>query len=217
MSNNNTPPANPPYRKRKLYKFSVFKRLDNCFELEDWQSDWLPDILEIGAGRADLSLAMANQHPEQKILAIDVKADRLQAGASLAQQQKLTNLRFLRANINQLADILPTNSVETIWVTFPDPFPKAKQAKHRLVATNYLKIYQQLLKPTGKLLFKTDSLALFEFGLEELVNNYWYFHQLSFDLHGSNLSESYKVTTAYERRYLAENKPIYFVEVSLQN
>lgn len=202
---------NPPYRKRKLYKFGVFKSLTNCFEVDTWNRSWQPDVLELGAGRADLSVELARRYPSQRFLAIDVKADRLQAGGQSATEAKLTNVRFLRARIDQLIELLPAQKIKTIWLTFPDPFPRNKQAKKRLVAPRYLALYQQLLTAEGELCFKTDNLALFQFGLESLIATGWQIQQLSFDLHGSDLSEDLKITTAYERRYLAEGQSIYFV------
>jgi tRNA (guanine-N7-)-methyltransferase len=101
-----------------------------------------------------------------------------------------------------------------LWVTFPDPFPKERSAKHRLTHPQYLKIYEMLLQKDGALYFKTDAKALFDWSLETLVEEGWNIDELSFDLHESALSEEYKIKTTYETRYMSEGIKINFVKAS---
>lgn len=182
-----------------------------CFEFEQWPRQWQPDILEIGAGTALFSVALAERYPDKKILAVDVKADRLQTGARLAEEKGLTNIHFLRARADQLNEILMPATLEVIWITFPDPFPKDRSAKHRLTHTRFLEIYQSLLGKDGSVCFKTDAHALFDWSLEQFVGSNWKILELSFDLHESDLSDSYKVMTTYETRFTSDGLPTYFV------
>jgi tRNA (guanine-N7-)-methyltransferase len=126
----------------------------------------------------------------------------------------LLNVRFLRARADQITDLIPPRSLGGIWVTFPDPFPKKRAAKHRLTHPRFLNTYASLLEPGGSLFFKTDAKALFEWSLEQLVAEGWTIHELSNDLYESELAESYKVMTTYERRFVAESLPIHFVRAS---
>ena len=138
----------------------------------------------------------------------------MQKGARVADDQQLQNILFLRAHVNALTTLLAHQSIETIWLTFPDPFPKQRSAKHRLTHPQFLKIYQQLLKPTGSLCFKTDSLALFQWSLEQFVKQGWRIEDLSFDLHESELDAAYKQLTTYESRFVNEGLAINFVRLS---
>lgn len=199
-------------KKRKKYKFALFHNNSLCFEFEDWDVSWRADILEIGAGTALFSVALAERYPEKRIVAVDVKADRLQTGAQLAEEKGLTNIRFLRARADQLPTTLPAGTINTIWITFPDPFPKDRYAKHRLTHPRFLSIYHDLLAPTGRLRFKTDAHALFDWSLEQLVAQNWIIDELVFDLHSSPLSDEYKVMTTYETRFNQEGLPTYFVQ-----
>lgn len=200
-------------RKRKQYKFALFHNSPLCFEVEEWKRDeYVPAALELGAGTSFFSVSLAEQSDEIQHLAVDVKADRLQAGATLAAEKEISNLRFLRARADQLPELLKAASLDSIWVTFPDPFPKTRYAKHRLLHPQFLAIYRQLLKPHGALYFKTDAKELFEWSLEQLVVNGWTVAELSFDLHESSLPEHYKIKTTYETRYSSEGIAIDFVK-----
>lgn len=171
-------------------------------------------MLEIGAGTGLFSVALAGASPHLHYLAVDVKADRLQVGARLAEEKQLANLQFLRTHGQQLPELVTPSSLTNIWITFPDPFPKRRAAKHRLTHSRFLAIYQTLLQKDGALYLKTDAPLLFSWSLEQLVAHGWVIRELSFDLHDSLLLEEYKVKTTYETRFVDEGLPIHFVRAS---
>lgn len=199
-------------RKRKKYKFAVFANSALCFEAEEWPKNTQPTTLELGAGTGLFGVALAASEPSQTLVAVDVKADRLQTGAKKAEEEKLDNVTFLRARADQLPELLKPRSLERIWVTFPDPFPKKQRAKNRLTHPKFLELYTRLLGSDGALYFKTDARDLFEWSLEQLVEQGWLIKELSFDLHESDLPDSYKIQTTYERRYISEGLKINFAK-----
>ena len=100
----------------------------------------------------------------------------------------------------------------------PDPWPQDSNAKHRLTNPQLLKQYQQLLKPGGKLNFKTDNRDLFDWSIEQFKNNNWQLSQITYNLHSdSDLSPDNDafVMTTYEERYVLEGKPINYLQASL--
>lgn len=187
-------------RKRKKYKFALFANSPICFEANEWTKRSV-SVLEIGAGTAQFSVEQATKYPDKTFVAVDVKADRLQYGARLAAERGLGNIFFVRARADQLSDLFQAHSVESIWLTFPDPFPKKRSAGRRMTHSTYLKIYQSLLLPGGAFHFKTDARNLFLWSLEQLVVEKWRLRELSFDLHESDLADDYRIETAYEARY----------------
>jgi tRNA (guanine-N7-)-methyltransferase len=203
-------------RRRKKYKFAHFTNLENCFELAEWSfpSTDKPVTVEIGAGTGLFSVELATLHPDRFYVALDVKADRLQKGAREAINRNLANVVFLRSRADQLLDICPENSVDEIWVTFPDPFPKKRAAKHRLSHPRFLELYQSILRPEGRLYLKHDNLAFFCWSLEQLIHEKWTIDELSFDLHESDLSDEYKIMTTYENRWRSEGGVINFVRAA---
>ena len=197
-------------RKRKKYKFALFANSPLCYEVDEWDATWRADVVEIGAGTGQFVLELAARWPERQYLAVDVKADRLQKGAREAEERGLTNVRFLRARADQLVELLEAGSIEELWLTFSDPFPRARSAGRRLTHPTFLTHYAQLLAPGGSLLIKHDSPEFFQWTLEQLVAQQWRITELSFDLHESELPDDYKILTPYEQRWLGEGRMTQF-------
>ncbi|HEX4662252.1 MAG TPA: tRNA (guanosine(46)-N7)-methyltransferase TrmB [Candidatus Saccharimonadales bacterium] len=199
--------------KRKKYRFAKFSQYDNCFEADNWQlpTDHPPLTLEVGAGTALFSVELARRYPDRLFVATDVKADRLQKGAGEAEASALTNVNFVRIHAAHLAELLPLGSVSELWITFPDPCPKNRTAKHRLTHLDFLRLYRKLLQPQAQLYFKTDNQPLFCWSLEQLVADNWHLTQLSFDLHATDMSDDYKIMTTYEQKFQLEGLATHFV------
>ena len=200
-------------RKRKKYKFAKFANSPLCYEFEDWKKASV-DVVELGAGTAQFSVELARRSPEKQFVAVDVKADRLQKGAYAAEELGLTNIRFLRARADQLVDCFQPESLTSLWLTFPDPYPKPRSAGRRMTHPTFLALYETLLKKGGSLCIKHDSPSFFTWTLEQLVAEKWKINELSFDLHESNLDDNYKILTSYEQRWLKEGLVTNFVSAT---
>lgn len=196
-------------RRRKKYKFAKFFNAENCFEFDDWHKRPI-DCVEIGAGTGLFSVELASRHPEKIFLAVDVKADRLQKGAYEALERGLTNIFFVRARADQLGQLVDPASVQSIWVTFADPFPRRRSAGRRMTHPTFLGIYHVALATTGQLYIKHDNVDFFHWTLEQLVYMKWQISELSFDLVDADVSDDYKLLTTYERRWQAEGRTTYF-------
>lgn len=197
-------------RKRKKYKFAKFHNAKNCFEFDQW-SPRKVDVVEVGAGNGLFLVELARRHPEQVFVAVDVKGDRLQKGAYVALEQGIENIFFVRARADQINELFAPNSLNAIWLTFSDPFPKKRSAGRRLTHPHFLKTYAELLQPDGSLIIKHDNPDFFNWSLEQLVAEDWRLKELTFDLHESDLSDDYKILTAYEQRWLGEGRVTHYV------
>lgn len=208
-------------RKRKKYKFARFAELTHCYEADKWLDSAdrrhflaAPQrVVELGAGSGLFLVEQAMRQPDWFFVAIDVKADRLYTGARYAQQAGIPNIAFIRMHAEQLVEVIGPAAADELWLTFADPFPKKRQAKHRMTHPRFLAGYRQVLKPGGVLHLKTDSRPLFEWSLEQFVADTWHVRQLTYDLHASQLPERYKVMTTYERRFHAMGLPIYAADM----
>lgn len=199
-------------RKGKKEKFLRFLDSPNCFEASEWSTSMAGNgcVLEIGAGTGDFLVSLAASNlGRQTYIAIDVKADRLQKGALRAQRLGLDDVKFLRARADMLPDLLPPLCANEIWLTFSDPFPKKRSAKHRLTHPRFLAIYRRLLVSGGTLHLKTDSHELFDWSLEQIVGDGWNISALTYDLHASEFPGEYKIMTTYEAGFVAEGLLIY--------
>lgn len=200
-------------RKRKKYRFAKFYNAPNCFEFDEWKHRQI-DVIEVGAGTALFSVELAARHPEQTLLALDVKADRLQKGAYEAIERGLTNVFFVRARADQIDQLCDPNTVSTVWITFPDPFLKKRSAGRRLTHPVYLAKYAEVLKQGGALALKHDNEIFFQWSLEQLVAETWQLTDLSFDLHDAERDDDATVLTSYERRWLDEGLSTHFVQAT---
>lgn len=192
-------------RKRKKYKFALFHNSPLCFEYDEW-TPCAVNVVELGAGNGMFSVELATRHPEQVFLAVDVKGDRLQKGAREAEARGLGNVFFVRARADQLESLVAPGSLDSLWLTFSDPFPRKGSAGRRLTHPHFLARYRQALRTEGSLIIKHDNPAFFCWSLEQLVAAQWRLAELSFDLHQSDLADDYKILTAYEQRWLGEGR-----------
>jgi tRNA (guanine-N7-)-methyltransferase len=196
-------------RKRKKWKFHHFNEWSNCWQTDDITpkditkfANKSPLTIEIGAGTADLSTELARRYPDERFIACDIKSDRLYTGAKQALAEKRDNIRFLRMNMRQLSEVFSKSCATTIWITFPDPFPRKRSAKHRLTHPLFLKMYETMLKNNGNVKFKTDNRVLFDWSLEQFKAEGWKIEEVTRDLHNTDVSDDYKITTAFERKFI---------------
>lgn len=196
-------------RKRKKYRFALFANNELCFEFDEWDAREV-DAIELGAGTGFFSVELARQNPDKTYVAVDVKGDRLQKGAARATELGLTNVLFLRARADQLRECF--RAAKEIWLTFPDPFPKKRSAGRRMTHLNFLALYAEVLERDGHFYLKHDNQQFFHWSLEQLVAAGWKLEELSFDLHESELDDTYKITTTYEERWLGEGLTTNFVK-----
>lgn len=203
-------------RRPKTPKFKEFDRFDNTFVFhkESKRRNYFdgdkPLTLELGCGKAEPSMALAKKHPDRNFIGIDIKADRLWRPAKEALSEGLGNIVFLKMHMRFIDLAFGENFIDEIWLTFSDPFPKSRQAKHRLTHPSFLAKYKRILKPQGIIHFKTDDEELFKWSLEQFVSDgELSLEKLTFDLHGdSSVSEEVKIKTFYEKRFIEEGKKI---------
>ena len=168
--------------KNKLRKFAEMETFPNVFQFTcsgmdadakshphpmagHWRDTFFhndhPIVLELGCGRGDYTVGLAAAHPERNYIGIDIKGARMWAGARQAVQQGMTNVAFLRTNIEIINLFFAPSEVDEIWITFPDP--QMKKATKRLTSTWFMARYARLLRPGGRIHLKTDSPFLYTY------------------------------------------------------
>ena len=173
-----------------------------------------PIILELGCGKGEYTLALARKNPNINFIGIDIKGARFWRGAKSALKENLTNVAFLRTQIELIDLCFAENEISEIWVTFPDPQIKFKRMKHRLTNPSFLKKYQLILNNEGLVHLKTDSeflhgytLGLLQEGNHEILYAH---HNIYKNLH---TPEDVKATqTFYEKQFLEQGKAITYVK-----
>ncbi len=218
--------------RKKLWRLAELDDFDNLIQFTDqpeqedfrlrgvWAKDHFkngnPITLELACGKGDYTVALAEKHPDRNFIGIDMKGPRLWSGCVAAQERGLTNVAFLRIEILNLAHYFAEGEIDEIWITFPDPFLKNGSANKRLTAARYLEAYKDVTKVGAIIHLKTDSTALFEFSLKSLNKNRCTVKEKIYDVHNDDELHNYLyIKTNYEKKHLANNRVIKYIQFSL--
>ena len=212
----------------KLQRFAENLTFPNLFQVgfEELQRDgfalrgrWVEHFgnrggitLELGCGKGDYTLALARLHPDRNYIGVDIKGARLWRGAKTAVEEPLANVAFIRTRIEMIDRFFAEGEVDEIWVTFCDPQPK-KPGK-RLTSPRFLDTYAHFLAPQSRIHLKTDSQELYHYTLDEVLPSRDVELQYATDdLYHTDYDGEAKLTqTFYERTFLAEGKPITYIQ-----
>jgi tRNA (guanine-N7-)-methyltransferase len=203
----------PPYDDLMHHGF----QLKNNWAAGFWGND-APVTLELGCGKGEYAVSLAEFFPQRNFIGVDVKGARMFTGARYALEKKLTNVAFVRTRIENIDLIFGRNEISEIWLTFPDP--QMKKERKRLTSTWFISRFKKILIPNGIVHLKTDSRFLFSYtyALAHLNN----FNILAFsnDLHHSELlngaeEDSLKITTYYEKQWIERGIPIKYLSFML--
>ena len=168
-----------------------------------------PICIEVGMGKGRFITELAGQNPDKNYFGIEKYSSvLLRALEKRETLPELTNLYFLRMDAEDLPEVFGKNEVSTIYLNFSDPWPKDRHAKRRLPSREFLARYDQILKPEGKVEFKTDNRDLFEFALEEAKEAGWKLEACTFDLHHDAKLMEGNIMTEYEERFSSQGNPI---------
>ena len=179
-----------------------------------WKGRWRelfgnnhPIHLEIGMGKGKFITTLAAEHPDIHYIGIERFSSVLFRALEKQQDQKLSNLIFLREDAAEITEYFDFSEINRIYLNFSDPWPKDRHAKRRLTSKEFFARYNQILKPDGDVQFKTDNRMLFDFSLEQVEEAGWTLAVQTFDLHHSVYQDG-NVMTEYEEKFSAKGNPI---------
>ena len=164
--------------KGKLAKFADMERYENVFQYPfsvvdnvpfemkgHWREQYFhndnPIVLELGCGKGEYTVELAQLYPEVNFIGVDIKGARMWTGATKALDVGLKNVAFLRTNIEIIDRFFSEDEVQEIWLTFSDP--QMKNVHKRLTSTFFLERYRHFLVNNGIIHLKTDSNFLFTY------------------------------------------------------
>lgn len=174
-----------------------------------------PICLELGTGRGDFIIGMAEAHPNINYIGLEVVDSQLVAAVRKLESKHLNNLKLINADA-AIIDQIFGKEIDTIYLTFCDPWPKEKDKKRRFTHEIFLRLYDKIYKKDKHLILKTDNKGFFAYSLETL-SQYWYtFNRVSLDLHHDEIPIQ-NITTNFEKQYIQEGRPIYYVDAEFKN
>jgi tRNA (guanine-N7-)-methyltransferase len=204
-----------------LKRFADLENLPNVFLGQDEAKSFNareyfgnsnPIILELACGKGEYTVELAEIFPEKNFIGIDRKGNRLWIGARNSLDFQLKNTAFFRLDVELIGDIFAENSISEIWITFPDPYPKRKQAKKRLTSPLYLKMYRRILKADGLIHLKTDNEVLVESTVRSIEGeNMCIVKQINNLYADATSDEILLIKTQYEKRFLISDTGIKYL------
>ena len=187
-----------------------------------WNSDFFkndnPIVVELGCGKGEYSVGLAERFPEKNFVGIDIKGARFWRGAKTATDTELNNVAFVRTQIEIIDGIFAENEVSEFWITFPDPQIKYKRTKHRMTNTEFLQLYKRILKADGVMNLKTDSEFMHGYTLGLLHGEGHEVLYANHDVYKNEGSpeEVTAIQTFYENQYLKVNKAITYIKFKIK-
>jgi len=165
--------------------------------------------LEIGFGGGEHLAALAASHPETLCIGCEPYINGVAKLLCAIDDQALGNIRLFTHDARKLIDSLPGHSVDDVYILFPDPWPKAKHNKRRLVSHDTLARLARIHKPGGRLLLATDHTDYATWMLEHLQTTPHYRWTATRATDWTNPPTEW-VETKYQRKTSAEGRPPLF-------
>jgi len=175
-----------------------------------------PLTLELACGRGEYAVGLGRMFPEQHFIGIDLKGNRIWKGASIANKDGLTNVAFVRSQIELTSNYFAKDEVDEIWITFPDPQLRWSKAKKRLTHPKFLRLYQQFLKNDGIVHLKTDSPLLYNFTLKVIELYGLHLIYKTDNLYAEqNIDPRCLIKTYYEGLDIAQSNKIHYIQFNI--
>lgn len=207
---------------KKLIRFRAVDNFSNVLQYPrhmpgKWHEHFKnnhPITLELACGKGEYSVNLGREHKDRNYIGVDIKGNRIYNGAKIALEEHLTNVAFVRGQIDHLTEYFGAAEVDDLWIIFSDPF--LRKPKNRLTHPRFLFLYQQVMKPGGVIKLKTDSRELFDFTLETIAEQGCAIVECIEDIYGKGKATGpLAIQTFYEKMHLAEGRTIYYVAFTL--
>lgn len=219
-------------KKNKLQHFAENLTFDNLFQMKyeevilgfpykgKWAKDFFKNnnniIIELGCGKGEYTVGLAERNPDKNFIGADIKGARLWRGLKTTEELNLNNTAFIRTRINLIEYYFDKEEVSELWITFPDPRARDIAEKKRLTSPQFLNQYRNILKPGGIINLKTDNIIFLEYTLDVIRDYGHEILELNYDIYGAGLdNELTQIQTHYEKMWLKHGTKIKFLKFKL--
>ena len=218
--------------KRKLQHFAEnatfphffqpdYKTLKTAFFLKGrWNKDFFknkaPIVLELGCGKGEFTTGLASRYTDKNFIGIDIKGARMWRGAKTSFEASMTNVAYVRTQIELIEFVFGKQEVSEIWITFPDPFPQKPKSKKRLTSPQFLNRYRQIAKKNTIVHLKTDNTSFFDYTLSTIVEQNLKLLSHTYNLDNNPVdSNAASIYTFYEEKFREKGESIKYLKFRL--
>ena len=169
--------------------------------------------VEVGCGKGKFTAETAQANPDVLLIAVERCREAMVVAMEKARDMGLANVFFIDMDVANMEEIFAAGEIDRLFINFPDPWPRKKNAKRRLTHRSFLEKYYHVLREGGEVHFKTDNAPLFEFSLEEFASCGLEIRNLTRNLHEHGVVG---IMTGYEEKFHALGTPINRCEVVMK-
>ena len=166
--------------------------------------------VEVGCGKGKFTAETAEANPDVLVIAIERCREAMVVAMEKAKNMGLTNVFFVDMDVALMENCFAPGEIDRLFINFPDPWPRSKNAKRRLTFRTFLRMYSRVIREGGEIHFKTDNAPLFDFTLEELELVGLPAKNVTRDLHANGIMG---IMTGYEEKVHALGTPINRCEI----
>ena len=166
--------------------------------------------VEVGCGKGKFTAETAQANPTVLLVAVERCREAMVVAMEKAQSMGLKNVLFIDMDVAEIESVFAPGEIDRLFINFPDPWPRKKNAKRRLTHRGFLDKYCRVVKQGGEFHFKTDNAPLFAFSLEEFAACGLTVENVTDDLHKDGVTG---IMTGYEEKFHALGTPIHRCEV----
>ena len=181
---------------------NYIKKYNTLFENDN------PINIEIGMGKGDFIIKMAQKFPNVNFIGIEKYESVLVRAVEKLELLDLKNIKLIRMDAINIDKVF-YKEIDTIYLNFSDPWPKKRHAKGRLTSDSFLKLYDKVFKNKNHIIQKTDNIGLFAYSIESLSTYGYKFKKVSLDLENEDIDN---VLTEYENKFMSKNIKINYLE-----
>ncbi len=197
----------------RMEKCAAYRIEEPALRKGSWKS-LKPDAtalwVEVGCGKGKFTAETAQANPDVLLIAVERCREAMVVAMEKAKSLGLTNVFYIDMDVAAIEDIFSAGEIDRLFINFPDPWPRKKNAKRRLTHRSFLDKYCRVVRENGEIHFKTDNAPLFEYSVEEFAACGLEVKNLTRDLHKDGVVG---IMTGYEEKFRALGTPINRCEV----
>lgn len=197
----------------RMEKCAAYRIEEPALRKGSWKS-LKPDAtalwVEVGCGKGKFTAETAQANPDVLLIAVERCREAMVVAMEKSKSLGLTNVFYIDMDVAAIEDIFAAGEIDRLFINFPDPWPRKKNAKRRLTHRSFLDKYCRVVRENGEIHFKTDNAPLFEYSVEEFAACGLEVKNLTRDLHKDGVVG---IMTGYEEKFHALGTPINRCEV----